>query len=381
MLAPLPTVVMKTTSNKRRVRILAISRAYGENAGGMERLSYELLEALEQDPTIELVRVVNPTQPHQSLSQARWRSVWFALTATPRALTLARHADVIHLGDPVLSLIGWLIQRVFQKPVAVTVHGLDLLYAARLYQLYLRLFFRHFNTYIPISTQAARALKKHSVSGTIRIIHPGIKDRFYAPQLMREALEELVKRPLTGYRTLLTVGRLVPRKGHVWFIKNVLPSLPLNTLYIIAGDGPEREKIERIVGSAENPYQNVVVLGRTSDSNLRTLYNTVDAFIQPNLPTPNDSEGFGLVVIEAALCERPVFASNLEGISEAISDGKNGTLLPAGDAHAWQQTLAAFLTNPTLVPTARTYTLERFAWSHQARQYAQLLQSLASHKY
>lgn len=351
------------------IKVLAISRAWGEHAGGMERLSYELLHALAQAPELELTTIVNRTAPSQSLTQARWRSLWFALTALPRALAAARRADVIHLGDPVLSLAGWLIKQLYRKPVAVTVHGLDITFDNSLYQLYLRLFFRRFDAYLPISTHAAQALQRHKIRGRVQVIHPGVHDRFYDPSLARQSLSRLIKWPLANERVLLTVGRLVPRKGHAWFIQNVLPQLPATTLYVIAGDGPARATIP--------PSQRVIQLGRISDRDLKILYNTADAFIQPNVATPGETEGFGLVMLEAALCERPVFASNIEGISDAIKSGHNGTLLPAGDAQAWQTILNDFLKNPQTNPAARTYTLEHFAWPKQAQAFRHIFERLA----
>lgn len=325
----------------------------------MERLSHELILELQKIPDLQ-TRVIRRG------GTARWGAIFFVLASLPRSLWLARWADVVHLGDPVLAIHGWLIKKIWRKPVAVTIHSLDVSYPNPLYQMYLRLF-GQFDLCLPISQHAQCLLKKSVVScQSSVVISPGVYDRFFDPSIKREQLVVLVKR-ITSYElriadpVLLTTGRLVKRKGHAWFIERVLPHLPPNTVYIIAGGGSTLPKADR--------GPRVILLGRVSDTDLKTLYNTVDAFIQPNITVPGDAEGFGLVLLEAALCQRPIFAANLEGIPDAIADGKNGTLLPSQNPAAWINTLASFLAHPQPAPQARLYALQHFNWPGQAKKY------------
>ena len=52
----------------------------------------------------------------------------------------------------------------------------------------------------------------------------------------------------------------------------------------------------------------------------------------PNIKVPGDMEGFGIVVLEAGSYGLPVIASNIEGIKDAVIDGKTGFLVGAGNA-------------------------------------------------
>lgn len=343
------------------MKLLVITRAYGTNAGGMERLSYEMVEALRTQPSFD-IKVIHHRGP-------RLASPLFVLISLPKAIPAARWADHVHLGDPLLAFTGWLIKKLSGKPVSVTVHGLDILYPHFLYQLYLKLFFDHFNGYFPISQHVKQLLQSCHVSGRIEVLTPGINNHYFNPSITRTQLDVLLHRPTADKKILLTVGRLVKRKGHAWFIKNVFPSLPVSTLYVIAGSGPEVANI-RLAAEEAKIVNRVIELSRVSDSDLEILYNTVDAFIQPNIAAPNDAEGFGLVLLEAALCQRPVFAANLDGIPDAIYDGHNGTLLPSADADAW---ITALQNIPTPSPKARDYTLEHFSWDKLAPRYAQAL--------
>src|SRR5687767_11965689 len=122
------------TSTKKR--ILYITRAFGAEAGGMERLSFEFVQALQKDPNLNIDVLAHRGN--------RLSAPFFMLRILPTALWKAHQADIIHLGDPLLSKLGWLIKRLFHKPVVVTVHGLDVLYPKIWYRIYLRLFFYSF---------------------------------------------------------------------------------------------------------------------------------------------------------------------------------------------------------------------------------------------
>jgi hypothetical protein len=98
----------------------------------MERFSYDLIQAAAKHPGLSIKSIY-----HRG---SRLASPLFAIFVIPRVLRQARRFDVIHLGDPMLSLAGWLVKKILHKRVAVTVHGLDITYPNWLYQRYLRLF-------------------------------------------------------------------------------------------------------------------------------------------------------------------------------------------------------------------------------------------------
>ncbi len=375
MRAKLPTVVSQPSPNSN-LRILFISRAHGLNAGGMERLSHHILSEYQQNPRITVHALVHRPVTHRSLFIHRLSSLCFTLSLIPRALFLARTVDAVHLGDPVLALIGRLIQLVWHKPIAVTVHGLDITYPHAIYQSYLRSFFTQFNAYFPISTHTAKLLQSFNLTGSVTIIQPGTDDWFTPHEYTHSDLSQFLGRSITNQVILLTIGRLVPRKGHLWFIQKVLPSLPPHTLYVIAGIGPEYSTLRVYLDQHPEISQQVCLSGRVSDQNLRLLYNTADAFIEPNISTQNDSEGFGLVLLEAAMCGLPVFAADLEGIRDAITPNQNGTLLPSAQAQIWIDTLFGFINHPYKNSHARKYTLTHFNWSYVSNKYIHALKQI-----
>lgn len=356
------------------MRILFISRAYSEHVGGMERLSLELIRAFPG-----AVSIVNETKPGKSLLSIRLRSMIFALSIVPKALIASKNADIVHIGDPVLSFVGWCIARMRHIPVVVTVHGLDVSYPNPLYQLYLRIFFRSFSGYVAISEYAKKLMQRHRPRGSIFVIPPGVRDEIYTNAYTRSDLGKLVYRNIVGRVVFGTTGRLVARKGHAWFIKNVMPKLSRTALYVIAGDGPERENIASLI-KVLKMEDRVIMLGRISHEDKKVLLNTIDAFIQPNIPVVGDAEGFGLAPVEAALSSRAVFASNIDGIPSAIHDGKNGTLIPPKETTAWVNTLLQYMQHPlSHEPSgkdARVYSGENFSWDKIAQEYKKAFDSI-----
>lgn len=351
-------------------KVLYITRAYSDTAGGMERLSFDLVASLKK-----------VAQPVTVLAHrgSRRSSPFFILKSIPAVLRLARNTDVVHLGDPMLSFLGWLIQVLYRKPVVVTVHGLDITYPLFLYQWYLRLFFDRLNYFVAISHHVELLLLARAVRGKVVVISPGIFDTFYDNSQNRHNLDTLLGTPTTGITVLATIGRLVTRKGQAWFIEQVLPHLPSNVWYVVAGEGPGNIEIQAAVERA-GVQARVRLLGRITAEAKKTLLNTVDAFIQPNIPVPNDVEGFGIVLPEASSCGRVVLAANLGGMSDAVINNITGKLLTGGDVQVWIRAIAELQQQTTFVPDAvRQATLNTYEWSRLMAQYQELYRTAAQH--
>jgi glycosyltransferase involved in cell wall biosynthesis len=165
---------------------------------------------------------------------------------------------------------------------------------------------------------------------------------------------------------LLTNGRLVKRKGAAWFIRSVMPLLPATTLYVLAGAGPEEAAIRSAVKELALEDR-VRLLGRVPDRERDVLLHTADLFVQPNIAVTGDVEGFGLAVLEAAICGRPVVAANLEGLKDAIRDGENGVLVESADAQAWLRAITRLLDSEdsrrALGARARAFTAAHYHWN------------------
>ncbi len=123
---------------------------------------------------------------------------------------------------------------------------------------------------------------------------------------------------------LLTVARLVERKGHLKVIE-AIESMP-NVTYTIVGDGPMRKPIIDEV-ARRGMKDRVIVMQHVSDGKLPELYSSHDIFVMPTSKSKTDREGFGIVYLEAGLFGLPVIATRQPGVDEAVVDGETGILI------------------------------------------------------
>jgi glycosyltransferase involved in cell wall biosynthesis len=335
-------------------KVLFVTRRYPPSVGGMEKLSYEIT-----------TRVGARRQIMAMPGSQRNLAWWLPVTAV-RATLASRGADVVHLGDPVLSLVGLLVKALGRTPVVMTVHGLDLSFPNRLYQYYLRLCCRP-DLVIAISAAAAHEATLHGLSPVV-VVPPGVDDRM--PTGSPEDLPpELAGLRGSGKRILLTTGRLVARKGVAWFVSEVMPRLPDDVVYVVAGEGKARAEIEAATATARLGDR-VVLLGRVPDAQRDLLYAAADCFVMPNVVVAGDVEGFGLVALEASVVGVPVVAARLQGIVDAVHDHGNGALVEPGDAAGFAgAVLRALARSPAERAAIRDYTLAHFSWRTMAEAY------------
>lgn len=136
-----------------------------------------------------------------------------------------------------------------------------------------------------------------------------------------------------GRRVLLTVSRLAAGeqyKGHDRVIEalgRVRERIP-DVLYLIAGDGDDRARLEQLA-LRNNVSDAVVFAGYVDESQLVDYYRLADAFVMPST-----GEGFGIVFLEAVAAGLPVIAGNRDGSVDALADGALGTLIDPEDPKA-----------------------------------------------
>jgi len=191
----------------------------------------------------------------------------------------------------------------------------------------------------------------------------------------RAALENAFGLDLEDRYLLLTVGRQVKRKGHEWFIRNVIPKIQSDFVYVTVGDGPEADNIREAV--EQSPLRDRIhLLGRQPDEVLLQAYAGADLFIMPNIPVPGDMEGFGIVLLEANLANTPAVAADLEGIKDVIAPGENGYRVPTEDAQAFSNKVDEVLQHelPQLKKKCRDYVVSHFSWKHVAGRYVAFMQ-------
>ena len=214
----------------------------------------------------------------------------------------------------------------------------------------------------------------------IRLLHPGVDiDRFVPAERDPEVRTGL---GWDDRRVVLTVGRLQARKGQdrlILAVKQLQKRFP-DLLYVIVGDGEERQNLESLV--RENRLENHVQFRfDIGDDQLVRCYQQCDVFALPNRDVNGDFEGFGMVLLEAQACGRPVVAGMSGGTAETMRVPTTGRLVCCDQPEPLAELLTELLSDreqlESMGPAARQWVVEEFDWKSRAQQAITLFQSLA----
>jgi phosphatidylinositol alpha-1,6-mannosyltransferase len=329
---------------------LLISSDFPPVAGGQSRFLYDLWSCL---PPEEVVVLAPATPGDQEVDAAlRCRVVRVALPLGESwAARLRRSARLVcaavricrqhtvtsvHCGQ-VLSagLAGWGCRLLRGTAYFPYVHGADLLeFRDRPpWSWVLRRVLRRAHRVIANSRFTAAAVASCGVPPErVLVINPGIDLERFARPVDRAAVRR--QHGWEGKRVVLSVGRLVPRKGQDTVIRalpRVLQAVP-ETHYAIAGDGPQAAALRQLAAQ-EGVAQAVEFLGFVAEEDLPSLHAAADVFamVSRHRREQGDVEGFGIVYLEANAAGTPVLAGRSGGVEDAVADGESGLLVDPED--------------------------------------------------
>lgn len=198
------------------------------------------------------------------------------------------------------------------------------------------------------------------------------------------------RRRLTAIPTLLSVGEVKPRKGHLLSLAafaRVRQRLPQARYWIAGRYHPDSVYFQRLQSLIrEQRIEGVEFLGAVPEQELRRLYQEASVFVLTPQQEGFHFEGFGLVYLEAGAFGLPVVGTKTGGVPDAIQDGKTGILCNPGDVDGVAEALLRLLTGEALNRQmglanrrwAETLTWERFA-QEQFQAYQAVLTRAASH--
>ncbi len=167
--------------------------------------------------------------------------------------------------------------------------------------------------------------------GKIELVSNGVDLTRFVPR--QRPVKLMTRYGLEGRLVLLTVSRLYARKG----VDRVIEALPgvlrrfPDLVYLIVGEGSYRPTLEHLV-AAHGLGHSVVFAGAVPDYELTDHYGLGDVFILANREMPDgETEGFGLVFLEANACGLPVIAGCAGGSVDAVTDRVNGLVVDGDD--------------------------------------------------
>jgi phosphatidyl-myo-inositol dimannoside synthase len=290
-----------------------------------------------------IIRRSVPTSPHPAPRVAQiMLLLWHALGILNREAI-----DIVHVGHLYLGPVGLALRRWRGIPYVLYLHGGEM--AA-----YLRV--------RPIRA-AARAIVRGAATVVVNSAYT--RDLYAALGIVPARIETLTISPGTGQfsvdqdicrirnkyglgndRVILTVGRLIARKGHDMVI-GVLDSVRRDVgpvRYLIVGQGPEEERLRALAREA-GCNDAVQFVGYAPSEDLPALYAACDVFAMPSraLSSRDGVEGFGIVYLEAAAAGKPVVGGRSGGIPEVVLDGVTGRLVDPNNSDELAEALIALL--------------------------------------
>ncbi|MEI8103634.1 MAG: glycosyltransferase family 4 protein [Candidatus Moraniibacteriota bacterium] len=377
------------------MKILFVSRAYPPITGGIENQNFGIATSLAKIADITIFA-------NHGGKKTLW---WFLPYAFLRILFSFWKYDVILLGDGSLAPLGVPIRFLSfgHTRVAAIIHGLDITFFRKkgllsaVYKFINIPALRNIDLLIAVGNQTREEALAIGVASDRCIFIPNgifVQDLFQ-PQHTHEELARVINAhtdtpiDITNKKIILRIGRYVKHKGVEWFIRNVVPYLPDDTLFVAAGavvhkkTAGDNDYYPRCVATIkELGLENKVrLLTNLPWNDMKVLFNTVDLAVSPNIPVRGSMEGFGINVIEAASCERVVVTSNLEGLKDAIIEGANGFLVEPENDDAFIEKITTLLQDDALRQTfgakAREFTIHHFNWETIARQYLEALENIS----
>lgn len=299
---------------------------------------------------------------------------------------LFHQSDLIHVIStyPTLTDLAITIGKILGKPVVVT-HQLDGGAEGWLGRTVTKLYHRMIAA--PLIRLADRVVStSYSYASSSPILSPILDDVKVIPNAVDETVfkpsidgsEVTLKYGLGNTRNVLFVGRLVPYKGLEYLLSaiEILQHEFVDIHLMIVGEGELRLKLVQLAEDL-GIKELVDFVGHVPNSSLPPFYASSDLVV---LPSVSRLEAFGITLIEAMACGKPVVASSIPGPGEVVEDGITGYLVPPKDTVALAEAISRIVRDEKLAnrmgKEGRKRIEENYTWERVASYYDRLYNDL-----
>ncbi|OGC83400.1 MAG: hypothetical protein A2W07_03245 [candidate division Zixibacteria bacterium RBG_16_43_9] len=253
-----------------------------------------------------------------------------------------RKFDLIHVHWPFpLGIAGYLGAKFSQGKLVLKFYSAELIFALKgpfLFKKILKSIIKKADLVVTNSTYTKTLLQSFYPGIEAEVIPEGFT---VSPRTVKKREEEVKK--------ILFVGRLVERKGMEYLIRAIpLVAEQVEVKLDIVGDGELRTQLEELSDSLKLKDK-INFTGRLGEEELGKYYQGCDLFVLPAIVDhKGDTEGLGMVLVEALSYGKPVIASAVGGIVDIVKDRETGLLVPEKDEKALAQAIITVLKNPSL---------------------------------
>lgn len=354
-------------------RVLVVSNDFLPQVGGIQQYTHNLLSRLAHGAAF--VAAHSDAASHDDTAMypvTRGRDRY--LLPRPQTRRDLQAAIVDHGADVVLLATPWPLVGIaagLDVPVAVCNHGAEVIMPARIpvARQVLGAELRRADLLFAVSDNTARWVRRTVGEGgpPIRFLRTGVPLDTFTPDADGASIRS--RHNLGTDPVVVCVGRLVARKGQdvlvsIW--PRVREAVP-NARLLLVGTGPMEDDL-RAAADKQEPGS-VVLTGRVPWDELAAHHAAADVFAHPNRDRwfGIETEGFGVIFLEAQACGRPVVAGNAGGAPEALKPGVTGLLCDGDDPHDVVRALVTLLRDPQMArrmgSAGRQFVEEHYNWS------------------
>ena len=302
----------------------------------------------------------------------KFQFITFILFNVVNSIKILNNMDIIHVQWPIPNGLGALFLKIFYNIKYInTIYGEEIYLSNRYHTVpIIKLLVNKSSKTITISTGSLKASIKAGLNKEkLEIIPFGVDTSFFRPFNVQKD---------TAIFQILSIGYLIERKGFEYLIRALKEVLKVhNNVHLkIVGSGPLENKIKKLIKDLKLE-NNVQILSNLSDQKLLETYNSSNLFVLPSITdSQGNTEGLGVVLLEAMACKLPVIASNIGGIPDIVNDGETGLLVPEKDTIGMSQSIIKLIENEDLREnlTFKGYNMvkEYFSWEKIAKDYVNI---------
>jgi len=280
--------------------------------------------------------------------------------------------DIIHVHWPLpMAFAAILYKKLYSVPFVVSFHGAEIYLAKKYHLTKVLCYIVNESEGGGTNSEGTRraALSCGIQNSKLKVLPTCIDADFFKPIN--------VKKDSKHFR-IISVGRFVERKGFIYLIEAIsllIKKYP-NILVEIVGDGPDKSILDKRINDL-GVKNHIKLISNISNQGLLHLYNKSDLFVLPSIiDSKGDTEGLGVVYLEAMACKTPVIGTNVGGIPDIITNNKNGLLIPQKDSKALSEAIEYMIKNPKkrkfFADKGYKTVHKRFNWPTVAKEYVSI---------